>query len=186
MIKLNNSNNMLTKTEENERKKEWKRKLMLILAPISRFATALRPFSSSSFFFFHLLQWRFERVFASYPMNPHTFWARYILPLKAKTSSNRSIIAWKTKSCRKTEVNGGGGRPPRPWQPPRAVVVTTVEPWWPLAVTASSCPVRCVLSFLPWFADCLSWAICFGLFGLVCFLSSLGLMSNHIIFTNSS
>ena len=70
-----------------------------------------------------------------------------------------------------------------PWLPPRAVVVTTVGPWWPLAQVLQFCPVRRVLSFLPSSADCLSWAICFGLLGLVCFLSSLGLMSNHIIFT---
>uniref|UniRef100_A0A7C9DKU0 Uncharacterized protein n=1 Tax=Opuntia streptacantha TaxID=393608 RepID=A0A7C9DKU0_OPUST len=31
------------------------------------------------------------------------------------------------------------------------------------------------------FAGYLFWAICFGLYGLVCFLSSLGLTSNHIL-----
>jgi len=51
-------------------------------------------------------------------------------PFKAKTSSNRSIIAWKTKGRRKTETIRGGGRRPRPWQPPRPSRGCHRSPWW--------------------------------------------------------
>ena len=82
-----------------------------------------------------------------------------------------------------------GEEPPRsvaattgcPWLPPRSVVVTTGRPWWPLAAMDRFCPVRRFLPFFSCFAGYLFWAICIGLFELICFLSSLGLMSNPII-----
>ena len=118
---------MLTKTEENERKKEWKRKLMLILVPISRFVTKSRLFAFPSLL---LLQsssmevWEGLKLFYE-PSISHEPDSLFIL--KPKRSSNRSIMAWISK---KTEANGGGGRPPRSWQPPRPGHGCHHGPWW--------------------------------------------------------
>ena len=166
MIKLNNSNNILTKIEENERTKEWKRKLLIRHQKVA----FCFPFSSSSSIFFNgglreSLKLSFE---PTHSLRPETFSI-----LKPKTSSNRKGIAWKTEVTHKTEVAGKGTGHHGRWKPPRS----SRGGHWP---GGSSSPlVWCVLPFAC-FAGCLFWAICIGLYGLVFFLSCLGLTSNHI------
>ena len=88
------------------------------------------PFSSSSSIFFNgglreSLKLSYE---PTHSLRSYTFSI-----LKQKTSSNRKGIAWKTKVTHKTEVAGKGKGHHGRWQPPRSVVSTTVQPWWPLA-----------------------------------------------------
>ena len=106
---------ILTKIEENERKKEWKRKLMLILVAISRFVTKKSPFASLSLLL--LLQsssmevW--ERVW-SYPMNPHSpSKTRFILHLKPKTQQKPKHNWVENEGSQKTEITRGEEAPPR-------------------------------------------------------------------------
>ena len=131
MIKQYIQTEILSKLEENKRKKEWKEKLMLIEAPISRFATPTSPFASFSLL---LLQpssmevW--ESLKLSYehtlPLRPDTFSI-----LKPKTSSNRKGIAWKTEVMHKTEGAGKGKGHHGRWQPPRAGRGWHHAPWCP-------------------------------------------------------
>jgi len=131
MIKQYIQTEILSKLEENKRRKEWKEKLRLIEAPISRFATPTSSFASSSLL---LLQpssmevW--ERVSKaiyepSIPLEPDSFSL-----LKAKTSSNRAINAWAFEASHKNWLNRAGERPPRPWQPPRSGRGCHHGPWW--------------------------------------------------------
>jgi len=115
-------------------------------------------------------------------MNHMPPWTRFIHPfLRQKQAANRAKVAWETETSSKNREIIEWEGAPRPWQPPRPVVVTTVRPWYPLAGCPGFCPVRCVLSWLHDPRVACPWAICFGLFGLVCFISSLGLTSNHKI-----
>ena len=132
---------------------------MLIEAPISRFTTTTSPFASSSFFFLNVLQWRFERVFRTTLWTPHTFSARFILPLKPKTQQKPKHNCMENEGSQKTEASVQENRHHDPWQPPRSVAATTawpwlppqfrvsptVKPWWPLAGRVRSVLVRRVL-----------------------------------------
>ena len=53
-------------------------------------------------------------------------------PLKTNSWPKQTITAWKNEKPRRKRRTQGNLGPPRPWQPPLLVVVTTVGPWWPL------------------------------------------------------
>ena len=116
------------------------------------------------------------RVYWVSPSCPDTFSI-----VKPKTSSNRKGIAWKTEVMHKTEEAGKGKGHHGRWQPPRAGRGCHHG----LAVVASGPGGSSLLLYDAFYltfcsAGCLSWAICIGLFGLVCFLSNLGLTSNQL------
>ena len=163
-------------------RKRVKRRLRLLEVPISRFVTKSRLWLPLLFFFFNLLQWRFERVW-SYSMNLVSSQDQIHSPFKGKSKQQPSINRVGNRSVAENRSKRGRGTATT------AVAATTGRGGHHgLTVVATGrhgqfCPVRCVLPLVPWSADCLFWAICIGLFGLICFLSSLGLTSNHIIFT---
>jgi len=74
-------------------------------------------------------------------------------PFKGKSKQQLSHKRVENEGSQKNRSNPGRGTATTavatttawPWLPPRSVVVTTVGPWWPLAVAPWFCPVRRVL-----------------------------------------
>ena len=179
MIKLNNSNNILTKIEENERKKEWKRKLMLILAPISRFVTKKSPFASPSLLLLQSSSMEVWEKVWSYPMNHVCVLNQIHSPFKGKNKQQPKHNCVENEGSQKNRNNPGRGKATTavatttawPWQPPRSVVVTTVGPWCPLAGRPPF-----VLRTVHFAFRLESWVACLGLFAL----GFLGLFSSSL------
>ena len=123
MIKLNKPNNILTKIEENKRKKERKEKLMLMgcrsLDSPPPFALCFL-FSSSSTFFNGGL-----REFLSYPMNTHPLMNQINSPFKGKSKQQPSHKRVENEGSQKNRRNPGRGTATT------AVAATTVWPWLP-------------------------------------------------------
>ena len=131
MIKKYIQIEILSKLEGNKRKKDWKEKLMLIDAPISRFATPTSPFASFSLLLLQpssmevwesLLKLSYEHTL-SYEPDLFSF-------LKAKTSSNRTLITGQNEASHEKPPQLGNEGPPRPWLPPRAGRGGHHRPWW--------------------------------------------------------
>ena len=180
MIKLNNSNNILTKIEKNERKKECKRKLMLILAPISRFITKKLPFASPSLLLLQSSSMEVWEKVWSYPMNHVCVLSQIHSPFKGKNKQQLKHNCVENEGSQKNRNTPGRGKATT------AVAATMVRVGhhgWAVVPTGRAAPLRSsngAFCLPPWTVGCLSWAICIGLFGLVFFLSCLGLTSNHI------
>ena len=101
-----------------ERKSE-KKSLCLLKRRSLDSPPRLRLWLPFLFFFFNLLQWRFERVW-SYPMNTHTLLDQIHNPFKGKNKQQPKHNCMGNRSIARNNRSSRGGEGHHgPWQPPR-------------------------------------------------------------------
>jgi len=128
MIKLNIANKFYLKLKKMKERKIRKESLSWVLAPIFRFATKISPFTSTTFFFFLLLQWRFWESLWSLWMNSTPFLSKIHSALKPKTQQKPKSNRVENEGSHKTETTGE-----EKGHHGLAVAATMVQPWWTLA-----------------------------------------------------